>query len=120
MSGVCDPDIVQTPTNQVASLVERGDFKSLAGRIGGRGRPAVTAPVGTAHRRLGSRGVRRTPQQRTRAVRNGNDREDSRTRRRNVKTAAQPSSQRPGGGTGGSKTSRPATLRGVWACQARS
>ncbi|KAJ1150726.1 hypothetical protein NDU88_003515 [Pleurodeles waltl] len=42
----------------------------------------------------------------------GNKGEDARTRRRKVKIVAQPSSQCPGGGTGGSKASRPAMFCG--------
>ncbi|KAJ1128481.1 hypothetical protein NDU88_006859 [Pleurodeles waltl] len=50
------------------------------------------------------------PSNKRHAVRNDNNREDA--SRRDAKTAAQSSTQRPGGGTGGNKTSGPATLSG--------
>ncbi|KAJ1148104.1 hypothetical protein NDU88_000944 [Pleurodeles waltl] len=53
-----------------------------------------------------------------RAIRSGKEGEDA--RRRNTKTATHPSSQHPGGGTGGSKASRPATLGRAWPCQEAS
>ncbi|KAJ1217632.1 hypothetical protein NDU88_005225 [Pleurodeles waltl] len=49
MSGVHDLDVIQTPTNPAASLVEGGDFKSLSGRNGERGQRAAAAPAGKAN-----------------------------------------------------------------------
>ncbi|KAJ1128203.1 hypothetical protein NDU88_006582 [Pleurodeles waltl] len=98
------------PSNQAATPVEAGDFKSLSGwsekmRAGS----GSTSENSTSEGCLGEESGGHRSHKR-RAIRNGTDGEDTRHSRRYVTTAAYSPFQSPGGGTGGGKTSIPATL----------
>ncbi|KAJ1176295.1 hypothetical protein NDU88_001577 [Pleurodeles waltl] len=109
-SSVHDPDVMQAPPNQAAYPVEGGDFKSLSGWFG-----TTTAGSGSTSKNTTSEG--RPGEEsgghrshKRRAIRNGTNGEDTRPSSRNATTSAYSPFQSPGGGTGGGKTSIPATL----------